>query len=160
MTKKEKLLEFFETVSWEVVVIGITGTEPNSAEITLINTIKEKYKLPDPVINVLVEFVMFQTDKKLPKAYTETIASHWARKNIKTAAEAMDVARIEHKKREILKKVDSYVTADRNKLNAKVLELIAMYNEGKVEYAVGGLQTLSEVFGVDLLNKYGIKVRE
>ena len=33
---------------------------------------------------------------KLTKAYVEKIASHWLRKNVTTAKEAMDLARIEH----------------------------------------------------------------
>ncbi len=41
---------------------------------------------------------MLQTDKKLPKNFVETIADHWNRKNIRTAQEAMEFARLEHDK--------------------------------------------------------------
>lgn len=55
------------------------------------------------VVNVLIEYVMLQTDKKLPKNFVETIADHWNRKNIKTAKEAMAIARSEHDKFKKLK---------------------------------------------------------
>ena len=35
---------------------------------------------------------------KLSKNYLETIASHWARKNVKTVRQAMTLAKSEHKK--------------------------------------------------------------
>lgn len=53
-------------------------------------------KLPPGVMNVLIDYVMRKTDKKLTKAYVETIASHWARKSIQTTANAMALAKKEH----------------------------------------------------------------
>ena len=40
---------------------------------------------------------MRKTDMKLTKNYVEKIASHWARKNIKTVKDAMDLAKMEHR---------------------------------------------------------------
>jgi hypothetical protein len=77
---------------------------------------------------------------------------HFARLKIHTVEAALEeVAKAERMPKR------KTVMADRDKLNAKVLELVAMYNEGNnIDYAIGGLETLSEVFGVDLLRKYGI----
>ena len=54
--------------------------------------------MPIGVVNVLLEYVMLSTDMKLPKSYVEKIADHWNRKNLKTAKEAMDLARQERDK--------------------------------------------------------------
>ena len=49
------------------------------------------------MVNVLVDNVLRKTDMKLTKNYVEKIASHWARKNIKTVTEAMELAKMEHR---------------------------------------------------------------
>ena len=54
--------------------------------------------MPVGVANVLLEYVMLSTDMKLPKSYVEKIADHWNRKQLKTAKEAMDLARQERDK--------------------------------------------------------------
>ena len=56
------------------------------------------YKMPIGVVNVLLEYTMLTTDMKLPRKYVEQIADHWVRKNLKTAKEAMDLARAERDK--------------------------------------------------------------
>jgi replication initiation and membrane attachment protein len=54
-----------------------------------------KYKLPPGVVNVLIEVAMIKTDMKFTKGFVESIASHWARKQVKTVKEAMDLAKKE-----------------------------------------------------------------
>ena len=54
--------------------------------------------MPIGVVNVLLEYVMLTTDMRLPTKYVEKIADHWIRKNLKTAKEAMDLARQERDK--------------------------------------------------------------
>jgi hypothetical protein len=104
----------------------------------------KKYKLPDDVIEVILS--------KYSDKAAEHTAAHFARLRIRTVEEAL--AEISRTARMPKRKT---VPADRDKLNGKVLELVAMYNGGNnVDYAIGGLETLSEVFGVDLLHKYGI----
>ncbi len=56
-----------------------------------------KHKLPPGVVNVLIDFVMLKTDMKFTKGYVEKIAGHWARKQIKTVKEAMELAKKEHR---------------------------------------------------------------
>lgn len=51
--------------------------------------------LPSPVMNVLIHYVLLQSNMKLSKAYMETIASHWSRANLQTAREAMRFAKNE-----------------------------------------------------------------
>ncbi len=54
-----------------------------------------KYKLLPGVVNVLVDFVMKKNNMKFTKGFVEKIASHWARKEIKTVKAAMELAREE-----------------------------------------------------------------
>lgn len=49
-------------------------------------------KLEPGVTNVLIYYVMLKTDMKLSKNYIQKIASHWARKKVKTVREAMKLA--------------------------------------------------------------------
>ena len=52
--------------------------------------------MPIGVVNVLLQYVLLRTDMKLTKNYAEKIASHWMRKDVKTAKQAMELARSEH----------------------------------------------------------------
>ena len=50
------------------------------------------------------------------------------------------------------------IKTDRSKLNAKVLHLVEMYRSGEnIEYAIGGLETINDLFGGNLLERYSIK---
>jgi replication initiation and membrane attachment protein len=54
-----------------------------------------EYGLPFGVINVLLEYVMYTHDYKLPRPLVEKIAGHWKRRGVKTVEEAYDLARKE-----------------------------------------------------------------
>src|SRR5699024_3879364 len=56
--------------------------------------------LPAPVMNVLIHYVLLQSNMKLSKNYMEKIASHWSRARLKTAREAMEFAKREQKVRQ------------------------------------------------------------
>src|SRR5690625_7538210 len=51
--------------------------------------------LPAPVMNVLIHYVLLQSNMKLSKGYLDKIASHWSRDNLKNAREAMEIAKKE-----------------------------------------------------------------
>jgi replication initiation and membrane attachment protein len=53
-------------------------------------------KLTPAVVNVLIDYTLKKNNNKLTKGYVETIASQWAREGVKTATEAMDLARKEN----------------------------------------------------------------
>jgi replication initiation and membrane attachment protein len=138
------------------------GIKPPDSELLIVESLRSNQRLTDPVINVLIQYVLLKTDMKLVKNYVDKIASHWARKEIRTVEEAMEYAKKEHQQylrwQERKPAPANTVAANRDKLNAKVLELIELYNAGeRQDYALGGLETLSDVFCVDLLQKYGIK---
>ncbi len=62
--------------------------EPMQIDVQLINEIKEETQLPDPVINVLIDYVLFKKNNSLPNAYTLKIAGDLMRNNIDTSAKA------------------------------------------------------------------------
>jgi replication initiation and membrane attachment protein len=97
-TKEEQLIKLLETISPKQLLMDISGgIVPSSADLQVIEDIMFQQKLLPGVVNVLIYYVMLRTDMKLSKAYMEKIASHWARKNIKTVKEAMDLAKKEHR---------------------------------------------------------------
>lgn len=100
VTKEEKQIMYFETKSPREFLRDLGGGEPSRADLTLIEGIMFQQRLEAGVINVLIDFIMKTNDMKLPKAYTEKIASQWGRKHVKTVKEAMDLARKEYKERQ------------------------------------------------------------
>lgn len=98
-TKEQELLDYLETTPPIQVLRDINkGKEPLSSSIKLAEDLMIKHEMPVGVVNVLLEYVMLTTDMRLPKNYVEKIADHWIRKNLKTAKEAMELARQERDK--------------------------------------------------------------
>jgi replication initiation and membrane attachment protein len=92
-TKEEKLRHYFESVSPRQFLIDISGGGiPGKADLQIVEDIMFNQKLSPAVVNVLIHVVLIKTDMKLTKAYAEKIATHWARKGVKTVSEAMDLA--------------------------------------------------------------------
>src|SRR5690625_7018674 len=56
----------------------------------MVSEIMIKQGIPTQVMNVLVTYVMHQTNNQLARPYLEKIASHWSRLKFKTAKQAMD----------------------------------------------------------------------
>ncbi|CEG28165.1 replication initiation and membrane attachment family protein [Bacillus sp. B-jedd] len=96
-TQEEKLIRYLETASPLQVLRDLSGgVEPSSSDMQIIEGIMFSQKLLPGVVNVLIQYVMLKTDMKMTKGYVERIAGHWARKQIKTVTEAMDISRKEH----------------------------------------------------------------
>lgn len=95
--RETELLEYLTvTPTAQVLKDTLGGKEPLPADVKFAKELKQVHGLPLPVINVLIQYVLLRTDMKLTKNYAEKIASHWKRKNIKTAKDAMVLARKEH----------------------------------------------------------------
>jgi replication initiation and membrane attachment protein len=96
-TPEEKLIRYFETTSpLKVLVDRSNGGEPAATDLQVIEGLLINQNLPAGVVNVLIDFVLLKTDMKLTKNYVEKIGSQWARKNVKTVKEAMELAKHEH----------------------------------------------------------------
>jgi replication initiation and membrane attachment protein len=92
-TKEEKLRHYFESVSPRQFLIDISGGGiPGKADLQIVEDIMFNQQLSPAVVNVLIHVVLIKTDMKLTKGYAEKIATHWARKGVKTVNEAMDLA--------------------------------------------------------------------
>ena len=89
------------------------GTKPASADLKVINDLSKNYHLPNPVINAVVDYVLYKADNVLSRPYAEKVAVSLVRENILTAVDAMNY----------LKKVDKKSRNKRaNKSFIKVLE--------------------------------------
>lgn len=96
-TKQDELLVYLETAPPIQVLRDIAnGSEPLPADVELANQLVITHGMKPAVVNVLLQYVLLRTDMKLTKAYVEKIASHWLRKGVTTAKEAMEIARVEH----------------------------------------------------------------
>lgn len=96
-TRQDELILYLESASPIEVLRDIAGgKEPLSADVQLANNLVVHHGMEPAVVNVLLQYVLLRTDMKLTKSYVEKIASHWIRKNVSTAAEAMELARTEH----------------------------------------------------------------
>lgn len=96
-TKQDELVEYLESTPPVQVLRDIAdGKEPLSGDIQLANQLVMNHGMNAGVVNVLLQYVMLRTDMKLTKSFAEKIASHWIRKKVTTAKEAMELARTEH----------------------------------------------------------------
>ncbi|PEB22002.1 hypothetical protein COO05_25110 [Bacillus toyonensis] len=78
----------------------IKVTTPHWKDLDRISRTKENAKLPEPVINVLINYVIQKTEVLALNKIFDDIAVEWSRKDIKTAEEAMLLAKQENKKYE------------------------------------------------------------
>ncbi|WP_332694419.1 DnaD domain protein [Halalkalibacter lacteus] len=67
------------------------------ADLKVIKGLQSNFKLLDPVINVLIDFVLFTQDFRLPKSLIDEVAGHWSRKKVSTVKQAVELARSELK---------------------------------------------------------------
>lgn len=93
-TQEEKLIRSYETTSPLTIFKEISGgVEPSDANLKLLEEMMIKYKLTPGVVNVLIDYVMRETNMQFAKNYVDAIASSWARAQVKTVKEAMELAK-------------------------------------------------------------------
>ncbi len=116
MTKREKLVEYFKGVTPEELLMDMQeGSKPIEADLKLIQEIRE-IGLSNEAINVLIHYILIKSNMKLNKNYALKIASHWNRKRVTTADEAMKLAKQEHEIYENYK--NSYKESSAERLKA------------------------------------------
>lgn len=95
-TKEEQLIYELETISPKQLLEDLSsGNQASEQDMRAIREVMTTQGLPSPVMNVLIHYVLLQSNMKLSKAYLDKIASHWSRANLKTAKEAMAFAKRE-----------------------------------------------------------------
>lgn len=95
-TKEEQLIRELETISPQQLLADLSsGNQASEQDMKAIREVMTSQGLPVPVMNVLIHYVLLQSNMKLSKPYLEKIASHWSRAQLKTAKEAMEFAKKE-----------------------------------------------------------------
>jgi replication initiation and membrane attachment protein len=98
-TAEEKTIKEYETISpYDLLKERSGGGKPALSDLKVIESVMFEQGLLPGVVNVLVDYVLYINNLKLPKAYVEKIAAYWSRKQIRTVKEAMALAREENKK--------------------------------------------------------------
>ncbi len=93
-TQEEKLIRYYETTSPLTVFKERSGgIEPSNANLKVLEEVMIKYKLPPGVVNVLIDVVLIETKMQFSKNYVDAVASTWARLQVKTVKEAMELAK-------------------------------------------------------------------
>ncbi|OZM57939.1 hypothetical protein CIB95_06175 [Lottiidibacillus patelloidae] len=98
-TDEERTIKEYETLSpYDLLKERSGGGKPALTDLKVVEAIMFEQGLLPGVVNVLVDYVLYINNLKLPKAYVEKIAAYWSRKQIRTVQEAMALAREENKK--------------------------------------------------------------
>ena len=98
-SNRGKILYIFEnTTPYDFLRSKMKGVGVTNRDLKLLEYLAVELSIAPAVINVLIDYVLRINDKKLNRAFVETIAGQWVRLGIKTASEAMSIAEKEHKK--------------------------------------------------------------
>lgn len=96
-SKLSQIIFMFENTSpYEYLKIKNKGAQPTSRDLKIIEELMLDLELKPAVVNVLIDYVLKKNDNKLSKALIETIAGQWKRCDIKTAKEAIEIAKKEN----------------------------------------------------------------
>lgn len=97
--KRAKMVYVFENTSPYNFLKGRSnGAKPSTRDLSLLESLLTDFKLNPGVVNVLIDYVLKINNRKLTRAFLETIAAQWKRLNIETVDEAMRQAEKEYKK--------------------------------------------------------------
>ncbi|WP_010288261.1 DnaD domain protein [Kurthia massiliensis] len=98
-TKKQELIEWFTKASPLDVLTNVAGgKKPFPKDVELAEDLVVQYDMEPQVVNVLLHYVCLRNGGKLNRKYIESIASHWRNTGVKTAEEAMELAKeFEHR---------------------------------------------------------------
>lgn len=93
LSEEERHFQLLERLSpIELLSRFQNGKQIPRADLELVEDLSRNYGLPPGVINVLLEYVLYSHDYKLPRPLVEKIAGHWARKQVRTVEEARQMA--------------------------------------------------------------------
>lgn len=119
-SKRARLIYSFETTSpYDFLASKCKGGEPSLRDMRLIEELMIDFHLNPGVVNVLISYVLHINNKKLNKAYVETIAGQWQRLEIETVEEALLLTEKEYKKKrkdQPIKKAKEYTPTSKETL--------------------------------------------
>ncbi|WP_307066721.1 replication initiation and membrane attachment family protein [Alkalibacillus filiformis] len=97
-SKEELIIQHFNDITHRELLEDHSNSGVASMkEVEMITDLMEEHGLSQPVMNVLVHYVLRKNGNKLNRNYIDTIAAHWSREGVTTAKTAMDMAKREHK---------------------------------------------------------------
>ncbi len=98
-SNRSKMIQVFENTSpYDYLKNKYKGAKPPLRDLRILEYLVVDLGLKPAVVNVLIDYVLRVNDKKLVRAYIETIAGEWKRVGIETATEAMEKAEKDYKK--------------------------------------------------------------
>ncbi len=104
-SKKDKLIYQFETTSpYDFLMSKHNGGRPTKSEVAILEYLLIDMNLNPGVVNVLLDYILKESDNKLIRSYVEDVAGLFSRSKIETVEQAMVLASKEHKKRNTYKK--------------------------------------------------------
>ncbi|MCU7558334.1 replication initiation and membrane attachment family protein [Macrococcus capreoli] len=92
--------EMLDTTSPVEMLASFSKSEPTIKQKRMIESILEREQLPYGVLNILIQYVLFTKDMKLPQSYIEEIASNWKKLNLQSSEAAYRYVKAMGKKRE------------------------------------------------------------
>lgn len=99
-SKRGRLIAVFENTSpYDFLKSKYNGVNPTPRDLKLLEMLLIDLELNPAVVNVLIDYSLKLNNNKLTSGFIETIAGQWKRAKIETAAQAMEYAEKEHKKK-------------------------------------------------------------
>lgn len=121
---KAQLVNLMNEVSPVEYLKFVSGaTAPAGSDIRLIEDLSNKFKLPNPVINALLSYVLQKLDNVLSRPFTEKIAASLARSSITTAIDAVNY----------LSKTDNRYSKEKSKTVIKPVENVIIDKENTTD---------------------------
>lgn len=91
--------EMLDTTSPVEMLASFSKSEPTLKQKRMIESILEREQLPYGVLNILLQYVLFTKDMKLPQSYIEEIASNWKKQKLTSSKEAYEYVKSFEKKK-------------------------------------------------------------
>ncbi len=99
-SEEERVIRFYEeTAPLTLLELRQEGAVVSPPDIKIIEELMVDYLLNPGVINVLIDYNLFQNDMKLSKLFMQKIAGHWKRKKIGTVPEAIQLVKTDKQKK-------------------------------------------------------------
>ena len=127
-------IKYFEIASpKDVLSVLQNGTKPARADLNIIDSLSKDYNLPNPVINVAIDFILTMNNNILSTYSAEKIAASLSREKIETAVDAMEYLRTNYVKENKKNNKGSYKKASVTTEPQENTELTSEENEESYE---------------------------
>lgn len=101
VSKDDRLIARLEVISPKQLLEDLSsGNNASEQDLKIVSEIMIEQGLPTAVMNVLVHYVLLQSNMSISKPYMSKIASNWSRMGFKSAREAMNFAKDYNKPKE------------------------------------------------------------